>query len=91
MDAALLATSRVAHHLGLHTDDQSRTSCLQGALVQFIGKLRSATATQTDERVRLMGETIGGMLAAKLLGGWVGWGGVGGALACPRREPGHIA
>ena len=44
--------------------------------MSIIGRLRSATAAQTDERVRLMGETIGGMLAAKMLGGW------GGTRAC---------
>jgi hypothetical protein len=41
----------------------------QGVLVRYIGGLRSATAAQTDERVRLTGEVISGVLATKMLGG----------------------
>lgn len=40
----------------------------QGLLVRYIGRLRAGTAAQTDERVRLTGEVIGGVLAAKMLG-----------------------
>ncbi len=47
-------------------------SCPQGVLVRYIGRLRAATAAQTDERVRLTGEVVSGMLATKMLGGWVG-------------------
>lgn len=43
----------------------------QGTLVRYIGRLRAATAAQTDERVRLTGEAINGVLAMKMLGGWV--------------------
>ena len=49
----------------------------QGLLVRYIGRLRASTAAQTDERVRLTGEVVGGVLATKMLGervgGW-GWG-----------------
>ena len=44
---------------------------LQALLVRYIGALRGATAAQTDERVRLTSEVIGGILATKMLGGWV--------------------
>lgn len=46
--------------------------CLQGMLVRYIGRLRAATAAQTDERVRLTGEVVSGVLATKMLGEWVG-------------------
>lgn len=41
---------------------------LQALLVRRIGRLRAGTAAQTDERVRLTGEIIGGVLATKMLG-----------------------
>ncbi|KAL4424666.1 hypothetical protein ABPG77_004473 [Micractinium sp. CCAP 211/92] len=41
---------------------------VQGVLVRYIGRLRAATAAQTDERVRLTGEVVSGMLATKMLG-----------------------
>lgn len=40
---------------------------VQGSLVRRIGRLRSGAAGQTDERVRLTGEAVSGVLAAKLL------------------------
>jgi hypothetical protein len=36
--------------------------------VRYIGRLRADTAAQTDERVRLTGEMVGGVLATKMLG-----------------------
>ena len=42
----------------------------QGLLVKYIGSLRTNTAAQTDERVRLTSEAIDGVLAAKMMGGW---------------------
>jgi hypothetical protein len=48
--------------------------------VRRIGRLRAGTAAQTDERVRLTGEIIGGVLATKMLGGCSGWVGRGGRL-----------
>jgi hypothetical protein len=41
---------------------------VQGVLVRYIGQLRANTAAQTDERVRLTGEAINGVLAAKMMG-----------------------
>ncbi|KAL4420399.1 hypothetical protein ABPG75_010055 [Micractinium tetrahymenae] len=41
---------------------------IQGVLVRYIGRLRAATAAQTDERVRLTGEVVSGVLATKMLG-----------------------
>ncbi|PRW21108.1 multidrug resistance-associated 1 isoform X3 [Chlorella sorokiniana] len=43
----------------------------QAMLVRYIGRLRASTAAQTDERVRLTGEVISGVLATKMLG-WEG-------------------
>lgn len=40
----------------------------QAMLVRYIGRLRASTAAQTDERVRLTGEVISGVLATKMLG-----------------------
>jgi ATP-binding cassette subfamily C (CFTR/MRP) protein 4 len=39
----------------------------QAFLSRYIGRLRAATAAQTDERVRLTGEAISGILACKML------------------------
>ena len=39
----------------------------QAFLSRYIGRLRAATAAQTDERVRLTGEAISGILASKML------------------------
>lgn len=39
----------------------------QAFLSRYIGRLRAATAAQTDERVRLSGEAISGILACKML------------------------
>eukprot|EP00887_Chlorella_sp_A99_P004200 scaffold15.g4200.t1 len=39
----------------------------QAVLVRYISHLRSSTAAQTDERVRLAGEALSGILAAKML------------------------
>lgn len=36
--------------------------------MRYIGRLRASTAAQTDERVRLTGEVISGVLATKMLG-----------------------
>ena len=41
---------------------------MKGLLVRFIGQLRANTAAQTDERVRLTGEAIDGVLATKMMG-----------------------
>lgn len=43
----------------------------QAMLARYIGHLRAATAAQTDERVRLTGEAISGILACKMLA-WEG-------------------
>jgi ABC-type multidrug transport system fused ATPase/permease subunit len=40
----------------------------QAGLVRYIGRLRAFTAAQTDERVRLVGEAVSGILAAKMMG-----------------------
>lgn len=57
-----------------------RTHPMQGALVRYIGRLRASTAAQTDERVRLTGEVVSGVLATKMLGGWMG--GQAGVVGC---------
>lgn len=44
-----------------------RCALLQGGLARYIGQLRSNTAAQTDERVRLTSEAIEGVLAAKMM------------------------
>ena len=43
----------------------------QAVLARYIGRLRAATAAQTDDRVRLTGESISGILACKMLA-WEG-------------------
>lgn len=38
--------------------------------MRYIGQLRTNTAAQTDERVRLTSEAIDGVLAAKMMSEW---------------------
>ena len=55
-------------HPALPTSRRRSSAAMQAMLVRYIGRLRASTAAQTDERVRLTGEVISGVLATKMLG-----------------------